>query len=422
MDDILNRPFEGSCLDQIPRGLNSISSAARPILEMTLRFLKSSYGLLFFPVLLTFIVHANVLFNGFGWDDHFIIQNLKSPEDWIQIFSFNPGPDSKGHAAYYRPLIDLSYQLDLLIWGDSPLGFHLSVLIAHLLNIVLVYFLALRLMKIGQTQRPARLAGGGGSTAITLGGPPESGRNILRPTILIPTVAASLFAVHPIHTEAVAWIAGRNDVYCTFFLLVSFVLYVWPDSVENQDPKQGRFKKGSFYGFSMIFFFLALLTKEEAVGLFLMFPLYDTLRHNLSSEKKVSLEIASTHKPLLSLLSLRWIVPMLIMGFYFTLRSTRVHAPYGGTGSIETFISLSTINNAVAAAALYIKMMIFPFPHAPFIGDLPHGFKVMIMCWMGFILVLSLGIIAVLRHKLLPAIGISWTLFFLAPPPLPYLF
>jgi len=383
---------------------------------MTLRFFRSSYGPLLFPILLALIVHTNVLFNGFGWDDQTIIQNLKFSEDWVQAFLPNPGLTSKSHAAYYRPLVGLSYQLDLLIWGDSPFGFHFSVYLAHVLNTLLVYLLTLRLMKIGQTH---------GSVPTNRGGPLESGRNELRPTIFIPPVAASLFAVHPIHTEAVAWIAGRNDVFCTFFLLVSFVLYTKTTGEENKKLEMGKLKHRFIFILSMLFFFLALLTKEAAISLVLIFPLYDYLIHYAHPTEK---EIEKMRNRKLSqyfpiflfshfrALTIRYIVPLLIIGFYFTLRSARVHAPYGGTESIGTFISLSSINNAVAAAALYLKMMIFPYPHAPFIIDLPHGTFVHIIGWIGVISLMGLGIISVIRRLVLPAIGITWTLFFLAPP------
>ena len=151
------------------------------------------------PFLLALTVNLNVLQNGLGWDDEIIVLGLAKPESWTDLVLPSMASPSKANSSYYRPLVNLSYQLDFLIWGRSPFGFHLSVLLAHLLNTVLVYFFTLRLLKNGPTHR---------SAPTNLGGPPESGPDELCPHIFVPLVAASLFAVHPVHVEAVAWIAG----------------------------------------------------------------------------------------------------------------------------------------------------------------------------------------------------------------------
>src|SRR5262249_2068712 len=69
-------------------------------------------------------------------------------------------------------------------------------------------------------------------------------------------LTASLFAVHPVHAESVAWISGITDPLMTLFLLPSFLFYL-------------RFRKhGSRYllFLSLGFFFLALLSKETAIA------------------------------------------------------------------------------------------------------------------------------------------------------------
>ena len=108
------------------------------------------------------------------------------------------------HAGYWMPLTWLSLQLDAsLYWPRYPVagtssasaaawGFHLTNLLLHLANTLLVYWLLLRLTRLGGW------------------------------AVLI----AALFAVHPLHVESVAWITERKDVLSTFFGLLALLAYL----------------------------------------------------------------------------------------------------------------------------------------------------------------------------------------------------
>lgn len=149
-------------------------------------------------VLAALLAYANSLRNGFVWDDPIILARqlvvfrsvgdvLAPPRD-IPQFS----PD------YYRPLTIASYLLDRSIGGDDPLVFHLSVVLAHAATALLLYLLALQL----------------------LSGPAGKGT----PAIVGAFAAGALFALHPVHTESVAWAAGRSDVLATGFLVAVLVV------------------------------------------------------------------------------------------------------------------------------------------------------------------------------------------------------
>jgi hypothetical protein len=144
------------------------------------------------------LAYANSLGNGFVWDDPIILTRqlvvfrgvgevLAPPRD-IPQFS----PD------YYRPLTIASYLLDRRLGGGGPFAFHLSVVLAHAATSMLVCVLALQLLAAA---RPAAAIG-----AVTAG---------------------LLFALHPIHTESVAWAAGRSDVLATGFLVAALVGQDW---------------------------------------------------------------------------------------------------------------------------------------------------------------------------------------------------
>jgi protein O-mannosyl-transferase len=125
---------------------------------------------------------------------------------------------------YYRPLTSLSLALDFRCWGPNPFGFHLTNLILHAASSLLVLLLARGLG-----------AGRGASWA-----------------------AGLLFAVHPIHTESVTWIAGRTDVLA--FLLAGASLGLYLEKERAATP----FRRGLALGASLLLFALALLAKEMA--------------------------------------------------------------------------------------------------------------------------------------------------------------
>ncbi len=95
---------------------------------------------------------------------------------------------------HFRPLTWLSYALDHAIWGLDPLGYHLTSLLLHVANSLLVFVLLRSLL----------------------------GRN----EELLAAACALLFSIHPLRVEAVAWVAARKDLLCAFFLLLSLLCYL----------------------------------------------------------------------------------------------------------------------------------------------------------------------------------------------------
>jgi len=226
---------------------------------------RLSHWIWLMPVLLALVVNLNVLQNGLGWDADSIVPNISVTRSWWNVFLPNTEEQSSREASsYFRPIVGLSYYLDHAVWGDNPFGFHFSVWIAHILNTALVFFLARGLVKGTRVRRSKSYKV---EKSLDHPGLKPLDLSTFEPLNILPLIAASLFAVHPIHAEAVAWIAGRNDVFCTTFLLSSMILYL-------------RFHRtGSYtiYAFSMLAFLFSVLTKEMAVGLFFMFLLFEYL-------------------------------------------------------------------------------------------------------------------------------------------------
>jgi tetratricopeptide (TPR) repeat protein len=135
------------------------------------------------------------------------------------------------HAGNWHPLTWMSLQLDAMLFGSGAAGFHLTNLLLHLANVLLLFWVLQRLT--GAVWRSA--------------------------------VVAALFAVHPLHVESVAWVTERKDVLSTFFGLLALGAY--GRYVER--PGTGRYLLVS------LFLALSLLAKPMLVTLPCVFLLLD---------------------------------------------------------------------------------------------------------------------------------------------------
>ena len=183
-----------------------------------------------------FLVHQPSLHFGFltSWDDPTYVTD----NPWIRgltaqniRFAF-----TTAYFANYLPLHLVSYMVDYSIWGLNPFGFHLQSVILAALNAVLALFVVRRLF---------------GSFTLAV-------------------IAALLYAVHPSHVEAVAWVSIRKDVLSTLFLLLTLLLY--------DQAARGRRIRWGWYAGSVAAFLLGLLSKVSIAALPLFLLVLDFMR------------------------------------------------------------------------------------------------------------------------------------------------
>jgi tetratricopeptide (TPR) repeat protein len=144
------------------------------------------------------------------------------------------------HASNWHPAAWISHMLDCQLYGLNPLGHHLTNMLLHSANTVMLFLL---------------LSGMTG-------------------TLWRSAAVAALFAWHPLHVESVAWVAERKDVLCAFFSLVTFWAYgryvtsARPsnEKLEIRNPKSEGNPK-SWYCLTLFFFALALMSKPMVVTL-----------------------------------------------------------------------------------------------------------------------------------------------------------
>lgn len=168
------------------------------------------------------VSYANALSGSFQFDDFNVIVNEAQVHSWANWYA------ALGNGI--RPLLKLSYTANWTM-GLGVLGFHLTNLLIHLVNAYLVYRLSQQFVR--QQTRSAALHH-------------------------VPLLAALLFAVHPIHSEAVSYISGRSASLMTLFYLSAMLFYV---------IGRTRHKPLYTYVVTPLFFALALTVKETAVTL-----------------------------------------------------------------------------------------------------------------------------------------------------------
>lgn len=161
------------------------------------------------------LCYANALGNDFVFDDNVQVLSNKMLRSLSNIFAVL--------TASYRPLRDLSLMFDFAIWGEGPFGFHLTNVLLHAANAILVFVIVRRLTGVVTTA----------------------------------TIAALIFVVHPLQPDAVTYISGRRDVLFTLFYLSSFYSYL----------NYRRSRSLIYLVLFLVCWGLSLMSKEMAVSL-----------------------------------------------------------------------------------------------------------------------------------------------------------
>jgi len=149
------------------------------------------------------VVFGNTLGNELLWDDTALIRDNTFIRQWRNIPSFfTPRYWNEAHpfAGHYRPVRTVTFALDYSLWGLNPAGYHATNILLHVVNVLLIFYLA-RLM-------------------LGAAGPGRAGPAVF------PFLAALFFAVHPIHTESINFVKNRSELLALLFSLLSLLLFV----------------------------------------------------------------------------------------------------------------------------------------------------------------------------------------------------
>ncbi|HMQ69179.1 MAG TPA: tetratricopeptide repeat protein [Ignavibacteria bacterium] len=203
-------------------------------------------------IVVTYLVFQNTLENNFVFDDESVIIGNTSIKDLSNIPKFFTAEEGfhKVIGRYYRPVISSTYALDYSVWELDPYGYHLTNIIIHIISCLLLFKILSTLFFRYKYRN------------------------------LISLFSTLIFAVHPIHTEAVSWVSGRTDSLVTLFFFASFLFYIEftreSDSSRSEKSDKTSVKKNYLYlGLSLFFYATGLLTKEMIVTMPVIILLYD---------------------------------------------------------------------------------------------------------------------------------------------------
>lgn len=320
-------------------------------------------------------VYFNTLMNGFVHDDLF--QVLKNP--WISDYKNIPMIFKTGvwgffttPSNYYRPVMHLLYMLDYYLFGLAPWGFHLTNIILHMANCVLVFLVTEKLLNYFRETNPTTLK-------------------------IVPVFTAVIFAIHPIHTESVTWVAGIPDLSYTLFYLFSLYLFLISNNKDGSTNYRLIF-------ISAALFFIALLSKEPAATLPLILLNCDYLHGKL----KFGISIFKKYLPYLSATCI-----YLYLRFW-ALGGFTYHKPTYNLTDYQSFI------NTFPLFFDYLKKLVLPYNLNAFYTFHPvlylSGFKPIMSVLVAVAFLLTL-IVSLVKRSI-----VSVGLLFIAIPLLPSLY
>src|SRR5208337_2387663 len=212
---------------------SSVASATRGLARF------APYELLAVLILVALLPYLNSLLNGFVQDDNRqVVSNpyLRSFSHLREIFATNVWSyvGAQGMTNYYRPLMTFGYLLCYQFLGPLAYGFHLANVVLNAGVVCLVFLVTERIFR-------DRTVG---------------------------FVAAVIFALHPIHSESVEWIAAVTDLQLTLFYLLTFWFFL-------RVAKPGGKRSGTAELGMVLSFTLALLAKEPAATLPFLATFYE---------------------------------------------------------------------------------------------------------------------------------------------------
>lgn len=314
------------------------------LLSVALYFRSFSYG---------FALDDTIVYE----ENKFVAKGFKGIWDILSKESFTGYFDKQQDyvaGARYRPLSLVSFAIEHQIWGKKPGMAHIiNILIYALCGIVLLGFLK----RISKNQNWANW---------------------------IAFLGAVIFILHPIHTEAVANIKGRDELMCMLFSMLSLNYMI--DYVDSKAKKH-------LY-LSLLNLFIALMSKENAITFIAIIPLSLYFFRNLGFIESIKKSWTIWIPALLFL-----IIRSNVIGFFLSnggIITDLMNNPFVGMRLDE---KISTI---IFCIAWYIKLLIVPHPltHDYYPYHVPKiGFDD-VLSWIGIITVMGIFLISfLLRNK-----------------------
>jgi len=265
---------------------------------------------------LALLIYSNSIGNGYALDDFSVIKEnniVKNGTKSIPLIfnsSYRYGYLNVNDGLY-RPFTLMMYAIEWQIFPDKPSVYHFINVVLYMLTGVVMFKLLIKILK---------------------------GYNVI-----LPLITTLIFIAHPIHTEVVANIKSRDEIMCFLFVLLS-IKYIF-DYLET--------KKNSQILLSILFYTIALFSKESGILMLAFAPLFMVFFSRENIGKIISITMV-------------FLIPTIV---YLGIR----HSVLKSTVGIQ---SVSLVDNLLIASksvgekyatafvvlAYYIKLLFLPHP------------------------------------------------------------
>ncbi len=257
-------------------------------------------------ILITFVVYSDSFNNAFIWDDYcFVVENKAirslTPTHMLSYFSdYRTSSSSESLSRdVYRPLVTTSYALDYRLWDLNSNLYHVENTLLHTVNVFLVYLVVKSIVD---------------SSAAAL-------------------LAALVFGIHPVQTEAVTWISGRSNMLFLLFFLAALLAHI----------SNARKATRPTMALPLVLFTLGLFAKEMTVTLPAVMLLYDA---HFAPKKSVR-EYIEYYLPFFLVAVSYLAARRLVVG-------TLAQGEYWGSNFFENLLT------SCKAVAGYVRLLFFP--------------------------------------------------------------
>jgi tetratricopeptide (TPR) repeat protein len=268
--------------------------------------------------LLALLFYANTLNNEYALDDTMVITENKYTQAGLKglknILTKDSFAGSQGdlrilEGGRYRPLSIITFALEYQLFGKNPFWGHLG-------NLILYVLLCVVLLKL-------------------------LNKHIFPGRPLIAFLAAAIFTMHPVHSEAIANIKSRDEILSLLFL--GLTLYYGLDSLKSA--------RKSFTVLSLALFALALLSKENGLTFLFILPLAAYVFTSSSVRK-----IISFSAPYLGIFIGYVALRVLVTGLPTESKPDVLNNPYGLLSFSEKYGTIFYVLKQ------YIQLLLFPHP------------------------------------------------------------
>ena len=339
--------------DSVTTGKSAKSKLSEPVPENA--WYMGNRMILFWIALIGFVLFGQTI--GFNYtyldDQTLILGNLEKLSQGSYIkkaFTEDVFHAGTGRGYYYRPVLTLSFMVDAMAGKGKFAMFHFSNIVYHVLATFMLFLFFI-----------------------------QTGSDRIRSFLF-----SLIFLVHPMITQVVAWVPGRNDSLLAIFILSSFIFWL----------KYLKTNNILHLSLHLILFVMALLTKENAIVLPVLIVLYSSIALRTQLKK-------------FSLPGIAWAV---ILVFWAIIR----YRALDGSSQAPFSEQVSSMFGNLPALLPFLGKMLFPFSLSvfPILVDMKVP---MILGLVAVGVLIALVVVSKPKQWSLYLFGIVWFLAFLIP-------